>query len=137
MADIIFIVVVMVTIILGLIYLVVTAIYTFNLYELKVPTTGESIFMFWVAIILMIIFISILIWAIIKLVMSSTKREEVCEIQEKKISTTPTTLAMLKPSPKPPTSRQGIPSPVPPTTFGELGYSPAEVKAQEQLVSNF
>lgn len=62
-----FAIIVLISSILILVFLVITAIYFFNLMNLKPPSRGESTFLFWTTIVLGIIFLAIAIFSLIKI----------------------------------------------------------------------
>lgn len=61
----IFGIIVLITSVLMIVFLVITAIYFYHLMNLKPPTRGESTFLFWTSIVMAIIFAAIIIYALI------------------------------------------------------------------------
>ena len=61
----IFAIVVLIAAVLVVVFLVISAIYFFNLMSLKPPSKAESTFLFWTSIVLVLIFIGISIFAMI------------------------------------------------------------------------
>lgn len=60
-----FAIIVLIAAVLILVFLVISAIYFYNLMNLKPPSKGESTFLFWTAIILAVIFLALAIYALI------------------------------------------------------------------------
>lgn len=60
-----FAIIVLIAAVLIIVFLVISAIYFYNLMNLKPPSKGESTFLFWTAIILAVIFLALAIYALI------------------------------------------------------------------------
>jgi hypothetical protein len=62
-----FAILVLIIAVLIMVFLIITAIYFYHLMNLRPPTTGESTFLFWTAIILSVIFLALAIYALIRI----------------------------------------------------------------------
>ncbi|CAH6420783.1 Hypothetical protein HVR_LOCUS1290 [uncultured virus] len=85
----IFGIVVLIATVLVLVFLIIAAIYFFNLMNLKPPSRGESTFLFWTTVVLAIIFGIIVIYALIHIFTHKSVVYEEPKAVTKTIVTTP------------------------------------------------
>lgn len=76
------------------VFLIIVAIYFFNLMNLKPPTKGESTFLFWITVILVLIFIGLSIYSLIRIFTHKSAIPIVNEDKSKSLKPTSKTLPM-------------------------------------------
>jgi len=99
----VFAIIVLIASVLIVVFLIIAAIYFFNLMNLKPPSKGESTFLFWTTIVLALIFIAICIYALIHIfthksvVYEEPKQVTVSKTQTVATATIPATVPVAPP----------------------------------------
>ena len=142
-----FAILVLIIAVLIIVFLVITAIYFFNLMNLRPPTRGESTFLFWTAVILSVIFLALAIFALIRIFThKAIVYEQPLPLPTPTIITTPTPIPITV-TPPPIITRQPVitpPSPVrisniprtSPVSDVSLSFSDVPVARQQRTALN-
>jgi predicted membrane protein len=127
----VFAIVVLITSVLIIVFLIITAIYFFNLMSLKPPSKAESTFLFWTSIVLVLIFLGITIFSLIHIFShKSVVYEEPKSLVTPKREVVATPPPIAPPAPVPaPVAIQTTPSPV------KISNVPKSARATNESVS--
>lgn len=90
----VFAIIVLIAAVLIVVFLIISAIYFFNLMSLKPPSKAESTFLFWTSIVLALIFIGLAIFALIHIF---THKSVVYEEPKTTVSTTTKVVPVVAP----------------------------------------
>jgi len=108
----VFAIIVLIAAVLIVVFLIISAIYFFNLMSLKPPSKAESTFLFWTSIVLALIFIGLAIFALIHIF---THKSVVYEEPKTTVATTTTVVPVKAPVVVPvtaPVAVQTTPAPI-------------------------
>ena len=108
----VFAIIVLIAAVLIVVFLIISAIYFFNLMSLKPPSKAESTFLFWTSIVLALIFIGLAIFALIHIF---THKSVVYEEPKTTVSTTTKVVpdvAPVAPTVTAPVAVQTTPAPI-------------------------
>lgn len=134
----IFGIIILIAAVLILVFLVIVAIYFYDLMNLKPPTRGESTFLFWTSIVMAIIFAAIIIYAMIHIFThKSIVYEEPNRSITRTVITPPNTLPVATPTVTPVTPRVVTPvvTPVPTSSPVLISNIPQTTRVTNQSVS--
>lgn len=125
-------IIVLIASVLVVVFLVIAAIYFFNLMSLKPPSKGESTFLFWTSIVMVLVFVSIAIFALIRIF----NHKSVVYEEPKTVVTTKTETAPVAPPVARPVAPPIAPvAPVAPAPIRLPSNIPKSARATNESVS--
>lgn len=130
-------IIVLIASVLIIVFLVIAAIYFFNLMSLKPPSKGESTFLFWTSIVMVIVFLGIGIFALIRIFNHKSvvyEEPKTVPVAPKVASVAP---APVAPAPVAPVAPKVAPSvtPVAPSPIKLPSNIPKSARATNESVS--